>query len=598
MSAGLKSALSRSASYQSHVCSETQSHKSKADLMVELKSITESTDSLLSVESSYSSSSSDSEDCQGQSSSSSSSVISRRVKDSTQSLVHKSFSFPRAAEKKNRDVNRNSTGNNNQRRVRFADSDYGKKIAHYREFRKNEEPMACGASGAAAMASKYGSSRRGSNTSVDGEDVDLDLDLVGKYLNLQPTGKPEYVLNGTSGASSPYYSQPGDNSGSRNHNNGGFSWNSYLSPVSVKKYNGKPSTVLANSGNNNSISNSSSSYSSSPSYSSSSSYPSSRYITSTSTHCSPAGSHTVPSSRRSERNTLRTVTFGNFSPFKEHAYMVETLKKQHLCVCTLSGDSYPTVRGMVRVENIAFNKRVFVRITGDGWKTFSDAVQGHYTYSEGPQTDVFHFEFNVEDYFQMGAGTDVEFAVAYEVNGEVNWDNNSGKNFVCVINNVSIESSSSDVFYLNPHAASRTGHYNNWANRTLKSASSPSQSSPSSTFSVASNAAAKLDARRAASNSPSSPSSCTYYKNKQQQRHFYNGSNGMDDANDSSSSPTSSSTPSPAPSPPSSPLQQLGVDVKLNSESEMYEYDSNSRRWSSRYIKNLPHQPNYSIFSY
>ena len=342
-----------------------------------------------------------------------------------------------------------------EKRVRFQDSEFGKKIATYREFRKNEEPMACGEGGAAAMASKYGSSRRGSNTSVG--DEDMDLDLVGKYYY---AAAPEYIS----------YSRG---------NPRGFHDDSNLSPLTTKRYTGKPMFQM--------------------------------------------------------HVETRTVDF-NYIPFSEHAEIMNALRLRKLCVCSLS-DSFPTVRGMVRVSNEAFDKSVFVRVTSNGWRTHQD-VKGYYTYSEGQNIDVFHFEFSVDKF----GGKDLEFAVAYEVNGAIYWDNNDGRNFTCVVKDVSIRPNGSSYEYnSNPYRD----------NLMYGTASRPKVNRYSSVRAkeTARQQKEMEERRKSADSTPAKPKSSAY-----------------------------------------------GMDSGLHTESEMF--DANAHNWNSRYIKNLPHQPNYSIFSY
>lgn len=87
------------------------------------------------------------------------------------------------------------------------------------------------------------------------------------------------------------------------------------------------------------------------------------------------------------------------------------------------------VIGTIKVKNIAFEKRVFVRVTYDSWEKFNDFeamyVPGQPSTSQN--VDTFSFDFDVPT--DLDTKQIVEFAVCYEANGQQYWDNQTGQNY-------------------------------------------------------------------------------------------------------------------------------------------------------------------------
>ena len=81
-----------------------------------------------------------------------------------------------------------------------------------------------------------------------------------------------------------------------------------------------------------------------------------------------------------------------------------------------------SIVGFARVDNRAFEKIVFVRVTEDGWKTFKDVEAHYFLDNAASNTDTFQFEFEL-------SGEAADFALCYRVNGETYWDNNLGQNY-------------------------------------------------------------------------------------------------------------------------------------------------------------------------
>lgn len=94
-----------------------------------------------------------------------------------------------------------------------------------------------------------------------------------------------------------------------------------------------------------------------------------------------------------------------------------------------------TVQGTIKVKNVGFEKRVFVRWTNDLWETSTDVPA---SYVPGPGDvpgrpsifDTFQFQFEVPP--SSDTSKSVQFAVCFRSNGDEYWDNNFGKNYVIV----------------------------------------------------------------------------------------------------------------------------------------------------------------------
>lgn len=88
--------------------------------------------------------------------------------------------------------------------------------------------------------------------------------------------------------------------------------------------------------------------------------------------------------------------------------------------------------GTVRVKNVGYEKRVWVKYTTDNWKS-SHEVAAEFTplpmwkSADWDSNDRFTFRLHIPNDIQVG--NIVQFAVGYHVNGWEVWDNNMGKNY-------------------------------------------------------------------------------------------------------------------------------------------------------------------------
>ncbi|NWX19522.1 PR3CB phosphatase, partial [Aegotheles bennettii] len=89
---------------------------------------------------------------------------------------------------------------------------------------------------------------------------------------------------------------------------------------------------------------------------------------------------------------------------------------------------YRALSGTVKVRNIEYEKKVMVRITFDGWKSFRDisCQYVHSTYSLA-DTDTFSFELTLPKPSISHSPT--EFCISFQCGQKTHWDNNHGRNY-------------------------------------------------------------------------------------------------------------------------------------------------------------------------
>lgn len=87
-----------------------------------------------------------------------------------------------------------------------------------------------------------------------------------------------------------------------------------------------------------------------------------------------------------------------------------------------------TIRGIVRVKNLAFEKWVAVRFTLDHWQTVSEVSADHHE-SMGQGSDRFIFTIKLQDLLARIEEKTMYLAVRYTTAGREIWDNNDGQNY-------------------------------------------------------------------------------------------------------------------------------------------------------------------------
>ncbi|NXJ88987.1 PR3CB phosphatase, partial [Corythaixoides concolor] len=92
--------------------------------------------------------------------------------------------------------------------------------------------------------------------------------------------------------------------------------------------------------------------------------------------------------------------------------------------------------GTVKVRNIEYEKKVMVRITFDGWKSFQDVScqYMHSTYGSA-DTDTFSFELALPKSSISRRAT--EFCISFQCRQKTHWDNNHGRNYkICHVGTI------------------------------------------------------------------------------------------------------------------------------------------------------------------
>lgn len=102
------------------------------------------------------------------------------------------------------------------------------------------------------------------------------------------------------------------------------------------------------------------------------------------------------------------------------------LKDHNICLCDtrLNGR---TINGFIIVNNLAYDKAIFVRHTFDDWQTVSEIPAYYISSFDNGRKDKFGFNLT----FPVDK-SELAFALQYCVNGKEYWDNNHGNNYKVV----------------------------------------------------------------------------------------------------------------------------------------------------------------------
>jgi len=106
----------------------------------------------------------------------------------------------------------------------------------------------------------------------------------------------------------------------------------------------------------------------------------------------------------------------------------------------LPDDHQPVIEGMVRVKNVAFDKRVTVRFSSNNWDTYGEEVgtwvdprepcDGIIVSSQGDMdTFKFRIDLSLGHMAQERQHTRILMCIRYETGGAEYWDNASGRNY-------------------------------------------------------------------------------------------------------------------------------------------------------------------------
>lgn len=122
----------------------------------------------------------------------------------------------------------------------------------------------------------------------------------------------------------------------------------------------------------------------------------------------------------------------NFSqPGSDYLNLRNKVEKEKVSLenVTVRGSS---LMGTVRVKNVAFEKKVFIRLTNNNWVTYEDFVATYVPVTgNSPVTpqpyDTFAFEVSLPS--STIEAKNMQFAVCFQAGAEQFWDNNNGENY-------------------------------------------------------------------------------------------------------------------------------------------------------------------------
>ncbi|XP_030072403.1 protein phosphatase 1 regulatory subunit 3A [Microcaecilia unicolor] len=90
-----------------------------------------------------------------------------------------------------------------------------------------------------------------------------------------------------------------------------------------------------------------------------------------------------------------------------------------------------TMKGIIRVLNVAYEKSVYVRMSQDAWQTYYDIMAEYMPECYDGETDQFFFKISLVPPYQK-EGTKIEFCIRYETSVGIFWANNNEENYALV----------------------------------------------------------------------------------------------------------------------------------------------------------------------
>lgn len=88
-----------------------------------------------------------------------------------------------------------------------------------------------------------------------------------------------------------------------------------------------------------------------------------------------------------------------------------------------------SMKGIIRVLNVSFEKHVYVRMSLDSWQSYYDLLAEYLPDSCNEETDQFFFTISLVSPYQK-EGARVDFCICYKTAVGTFWDNNDGHNYV------------------------------------------------------------------------------------------------------------------------------------------------------------------------
>jgi len=140
----------------------------------------------------------------------------------------------------------------------------------------------------------------------------------------------------------------------------------------------------------------------------------------------PTGPPTIPTFTAPSKTPTIAPLFNQPSGSSE---FFNHLRDKKVCLESAYMSDVTTIKGIARVVNLDYNKRVFVRYTTDDWTTTTEVVGEYLVGSCDGFSDKFNF---VLDYSSIAGmvGRRLQFCIKFECAGNDYWDNNFGKNYI------------------------------------------------------------------------------------------------------------------------------------------------------------------------
>lgn len=118
-------------------------------------------------------------------------------------------------------------------------------------------------------------------------------------------------------------------------------------------------------------------------------------------------------------------------PISNSAALTEKVERDFISLESLYVATNWTLAGTVKVKNLAFTKKVFVRCSFDAWRSHVDIPCSYRptSYLEGNDHSYDWFTFTICIPADFEAGASASFALCFQFNDNEYWDNNSGANY-------------------------------------------------------------------------------------------------------------------------------------------------------------------------
>ncbi|XP_040858359.1 protein phosphatase 1 regulatory subunit 3A [Ochotona curzoniae] len=118
-------------------------------------------------------------------------------------------------------------------------------------------------------------------------------------------------------------------------------------------------------------------------------------------------------------------------PCSKEALMQQLQEQKAILESTEFVPGCTSMKGIIRVLNVSFEKLVYVRMSLDDWQTHYDILAEYVPNSCDGETDQFSFKISLVPPYQKD-GSKVEFCIRYETSAGTFWSNNNGTNYVLV----------------------------------------------------------------------------------------------------------------------------------------------------------------------